>query len=242
MRNYRVRGLILKRFNYGEADRFIWLLTRDRGLLQVKAKSVRKIKAKLKGPLELFTLSDIELAKGRSLDTVTGATIVESYNNIRTDLGLTSKAFYFSEYLLNFLTENEPTKAYRLAVDSLGRLNSNREEKFLVLSFIVNLLEITGFTPELDSCLECDQEISSERIGFDFKGGGLVCSECHSNLTIKLNERTVKLIRLLRSGKENIKVDRKYVEQGEQALEKFAETIIEKKINSNRFLGQIRNA
>lgn len=243
MRNYRVRGLVLKRFNFGEADRFIWLLTKNRGLLQVKARSIRKIKAKLKAPLELFMLSDIDLAKGRSLDTVTGASIVEPYNRIRQDLKLTSKAFYFSEYLINFLTENESTGAYQLAIDSMDRLNkNNKKDKFIVLSFIIKLFEITGFSPELDDCLNCGNKISTGKIGFDYQAGGLVCSACQSASLIDVDERTIKLLRFIRQNRNNINVDQKYIEQGELVLEKFAESIIEKSINSNIFLGQVKDA
>ncbi len=251
MRNYQVNGLILKRFNYGEADRFIWILARDRGLFQAKARGVRKIKAKLKGPLELFMLSKIELAKGKSLDTVTGAQIINPYNNIRKDLKLASKAFYFSELLINFLRENEDANPYNLAVKSFSNLNSKTDDRFLILKFLVRLLDITGFGPELINCINCGEQIgrSNGQIGFDFSSGGLVCSSCGSKsyegddlVVNKIEPKTIKLIRLVNQGRSNINVRESDIKKSEKILEKFAESLMEKKINSNRFLNHTEDA
>jgi len=251
MRNYCVNGLVLKRFNYGEADRLLWILAKDKGLFQAKAKGIRKIKAKLKGPLELFMLSNIELAKGKSLDTITGAQIINSYNNIRSELELTSTAFYFSELLINFLIENEDANSYNLAVRSFSNLDNKTEDRFLILKFLVRLLEITGFSPQLDNCLKCSQQInkSDGQIFFDFSSGGLVCSNCLSKLEVEENQtrdkiepKTIKLIRLIKQGKTNINIDDHNISRAELILERFAESIMEKQINSNRFLNQARDA
>ena len=50
---YRTEAIILRRTNYGEADRVISLITPDRGKISGIAKGVRKPKSKLAGGLEL---------------------------------------------------------------------------------------------------------------------------------------------------------------------------------------------
>lgn len=53
MKTYRTQAVVLRRTNYGEADRILQLLTPD-GRRSVMARGVRKEKSKLAGGVELF--------------------------------------------------------------------------------------------------------------------------------------------------------------------------------------------
>jgi DNA repair protein RecO (recombination protein O) len=244
MRNYKIKGLILKRFNYGEADRFIWIISNENGLIQAKARGVRKIQAKLKGPLELFNISEIELIEGKSLDTITGANILESFENVKKNLRLTSKAFYLAELLLGFSAENEQGNLFALAETFFSRLNYY-DDDLLIPKFIINLLDRSGFAPQLDHCYKCENDnFNNQLINFDLKNGGLICQNCFSsynnkNKMITVSPKTVKLLRLLRKRKTKIRVEKKYIFEAQQILECFVESILEKKINSTRFLKEV---
>lgn len=95
MRQFNTEAIILRRTNYGEADRILTLLTPDYGQLSVIAKGVRKPKSKLAGGLELFAVSDVSVIKGRGdMGTVTGARMRHFFKPIlhdydRTELGYT---------------------------------------------------------------------------------------------------------------------------------------------------------
>ena len=65
MQVFKTEAIMLRRTNYGEADRIISFITPDRGKLSAIAKGVRKPKSKLAGGLELFAASDITIAEGR---------------------------------------------------------------------------------------------------------------------------------------------------------------------------------
>ena len=56
----RTKALVLRRTNFGEADRIINFLT-EQGVVAAIAKGVRKEKSKLAGAVELFCLSEITL-------------------------------------------------------------------------------------------------------------------------------------------------------------------------------------
>ena len=68
----RTKAIVLRRTNYGEADRILNLLT-EKGLISAIAHGVRKEKSKLAGGIELFCVSDITAHEGRnnSLHTLT---------------------------------------------------------------------------------------------------------------------------------------------------------------------------
>lgn len=85
MKTYRTRAIVLRRTNYGEADRILQLLTPD-GRRSVMARGVRKEKSKLAGGIELFAVSDVVLGEGRGdLGILTSAKLVQFYRHILGD-------------------------------------------------------------------------------------------------------------------------------------------------------------
>ena len=54
MRNFKTEGIIIKRRDYGEADRILTVMTREYGKLKIKAKGVRKITSRRSAHIELL--------------------------------------------------------------------------------------------------------------------------------------------------------------------------------------------
>ena len=85
MTSRRTRAIVLRRTNYGEADRILKLLTPE-GQISVMARGVRREKSKLSGGIELFGVSDVTIYSGRGeLAILTGARLEQFYSHILTD-------------------------------------------------------------------------------------------------------------------------------------------------------------
>lgn len=85
MRTQRTRAIVLRRTNYGEADRILQLLT-PHGRRAVMARGVRKEKSKLAGGIELFAVSDVVIGQGKGeLGVLTSARLVQFYRHILDD-------------------------------------------------------------------------------------------------------------------------------------------------------------
>lgn len=85
MKSDRTRAIVLRRTNYGEADRILQLLT-PLGRRSVLAKGVRKEKSRLAGGVELFAISDVVIGTGRGeLGILTSARLVQFYRHILQD-------------------------------------------------------------------------------------------------------------------------------------------------------------
>lgn len=83
----RTEAIVLRRTDYGEADRILNLLT-PTGKMSAIAKGVRREKSKLAGGIELFAVSDVVVAQGKSqMGTITSARLQKFYGNIIKDLG-----------------------------------------------------------------------------------------------------------------------------------------------------------
>lgn len=86
MKVVRTKAIVLRRTNYGEADRIVQLLTPQYGKMSVMARSVRKEKSKLAGGIELFARCDITATTGKGdLAILTGARLEKFYGRIMTD-------------------------------------------------------------------------------------------------------------------------------------------------------------
>lgn len=85
MTTQRLRAIVLRRTNYGEADRILQLLTPE-GRRSVMARGVRREKSKLAGGIELFAVSDVVISRGRGeLGILTSARLVQFYRHILED-------------------------------------------------------------------------------------------------------------------------------------------------------------
>lgn len=85
MKTERTSAIVLRRTNYGEADRIVQLLT-PLGRRSVMARGVRKEKSKLAGGIELFAVSDVVLGQGKGdLGILTSARLVHFYRHILED-------------------------------------------------------------------------------------------------------------------------------------------------------------
>jgi DNA repair protein RecO (recombination protein O) len=85
MATVRTRAIVLRRTNYGEADRILQLLTPE-GKRSVMARGARREKSKLAGGIELFAISDIVITEGKGdLGILTSARLVQFYRHILED-------------------------------------------------------------------------------------------------------------------------------------------------------------
>ena len=84
-RSLRTKAIVLRRTNYGEADRILQLLT-PVGKKSVLARGVRREKTRLAGGIELFAISDIVITEGKGeLGIVTSARLVVFFRHILED-------------------------------------------------------------------------------------------------------------------------------------------------------------
>jgi DNA repair protein RecO (recombination protein O) len=178
-RTYQTEAVILRRRNWGEADRILTLFTPQRGKIRVRAVGVRKPRSRKAGHLELFHRANLFLAKGRDFDIVTQAETVESFAALREDLVRSAAASYTVELLDRMSPEeSENAAAYRLIVRTLAELSGGGDPALALRCYDAKLLECTGYRPELTVCTVGGEEIRAEDQFFSPERGGAVCPRC----------------------------------------------------------------
>lgn len=146
-------GIILSRTDYGEADRILTLLTPDHGKLRLMAKGVRRVKSKLAGGIELFSVSSITFVKGRGeVGTLVSTRLVKHYSHIVEDLDRTMLGYELIKQL-NKITEDHPESEYfELLKQTFEALDdSSIPLPFVRFWFSVQLLGLSGHPPNLQT-------------------------------------------------------------------------------------------
>lgn len=151
MNQLTTTAIILSRTDYGEADRILTLLTPEYGKLAMLAKGVRRIKSKLAGGIELFSVSEISFIKGRgTVGTLISTRLIKHYEHIVTDLDRTMLGYELIKQC-NKATEDEPEEEYfellRQAFEALDDISISLE--LIQFWFSAQLLLLGGHTPNL---------------------------------------------------------------------------------------------
>lgn len=159
MKQIVTTGIVLARTNFQEAERIVTLITPDHGKVRVLAKGVRKSKSKLAGGIELFSISDVTFLSGRGeLNTLISSRLQTHFGNIVKDITRTMLGYELLKRT-NRLTEDAAGSEYfELLKTTLGGLNNlDLPGELLELWFGMQLLKITGHSPNLETDTEGDK-------------------------------------------------------------------------------------
>lgn len=144
MPSVTIEGIILKRKNFGEADRVLTILTDRYGKISVIAKGVRRITSRRAGNVEVLNRVKLHLFKGKSY-TLTEAESIEVFPNIKSNLTLSTSAFHVLELIDRLIVEEQNNYfVYELTLGVLHILEKNPRQIFL-RAFEVKLLNLLGF-------------------------------------------------------------------------------------------------
>ncbi|GAC1392543.1 MAG: hypothetical protein NVSMB46_08690 [Candidatus Saccharimonadales bacterium] len=187
------KGIVLTRLNYQEADRILTVLTPDKGKIGLIAKGVRRPKSKLAGGIELFCTNDVSYITSRGeLHTLTSSRAIEHFEHIVKDIDHTMMAYEILKKI-NKITESAAGEEYYTLVErSLYALNDmSLTTEIIDLWFSMQLLDITGHTPNLHTTLENKKLVTTETYDFD------ITSMCFtSNKTGIFTANHIKVLRL----------------------------------------------
>lgn len=145
------RGIILSRTDYGEADRIITMLTPDYCKVVLLARGVRRIKSKIAGSIELFSVSEITFVKGRGeVGTLISARLIKHYDRIVTDINRTMMGYEVIKKLKKIIEFDPESDYFDLLEQTFEALNNDAISLEIVDFWLaMNLLRLGGRSPNL---------------------------------------------------------------------------------------------
>lgn len=209
---YRDEAIVLRTHKLGEADRIITLLTRQHGRVRAVAKGVRRTTSKFGSRLEPFTHVDLQLAEGRSLDTITQAEtltpppFLHSHAGAGLDYDRYTAGTCMLETADRLMTEErEPAvQQFLLLVGGLRVLARGEQSPRHVLdSYLLRSLAVAGYAPSFEHCARCGCVPDSGRgphRWFNPSMGGVLCATCRVPGSVSPAPETLTLLGALLAG------------------------------------------
>ncbi len=131
---FRDRGVVLRTYRLGEADRIVVLLSEHHGKVRAVAKGVRRTGSKFGARLEPLSHVALLLWQGRGdLDVVNQAEVVDHFRTVREDLDRVTRAFSLLEVADQLAQERHADPAlYEMLVGALRALADPARDPTLV--------------------------------------------------------------------------------------------------------------
>ncbi len=246
-RTFRTEAIVLRRTDFGEADRLLTLFSREYGKIRAIAKGARKPQSRKTGHVELFMRSRFLLAQGRDMDIITQAEMIQAYPALREDLVRATYASYAVELLDRFTVEEDPHGGmYKLLAEGLGWLETADDLLLAARYYELHLLALAGFQPQLFRCIGCDEAIQEQDQFFSAELGGILCPKCQDKdrSAKPISAVAVKVLRYLQTRPWEtvavLRLKRPLHHELETLMHHYLTHILERNLKSVDFLHRLR--
>ncbi|MFZ2038333.1 MAG: DNA repair protein RecO, partial [Minisyncoccia bacterium] len=136
----------------GEAGKYVYVLTRELGLISAKAQGLRLLNSKLRYSLQDFSLTEVSLVRGKEVWRLTGAKLIKENNLIKKYPDNFLVLFRLSRLLLRLLHgEEKNEKLYDLFYQTQTFLYQSFtpvELKTLEIVAVLRILRCLGYFGE----------------------------------------------------------------------------------------------
>lgn len=191
----RTLAIVLRRTNFGEADRIIQFLTPG-GKKSAMVKGARREKSRLSGGIELFAICDIVINDGRGeLGILTSAKLVTFYKDILTDYDRMQFAYLAIKHVSSASEMTEGLEWYNLLSGVLAGLGDLQMSLELVQTwFYLRYSTLMGYGLSLQLDINGKKLVPGGRYSYSSEDRGMKISE-----NGELTSSHIKLLRLVAS-------------------------------------------
>jgi DNA repair protein RecO (recombination protein O) len=197
----RTKAIVLRRTNYGEADRIIQVITPDNGRLSVMARGVRKEKSRLAGGIELFAIIDIVVHLGKGeIATLTGAKLNKFFAQIMTDYERLQFGYEVLKQIARASEAIDEPDFYNLLADCLAAINDLKIDLRVIQAwFYLRLAELLGNGLNTATDASGMKLVEDARYNFDLADQAFTFNE-----NGRYDARHVKLLRVMAANHPNV--------------------------------------
>lgn len=186
---YQTEGIILRQADFGEANKYLFVFTKEFGLIKIAAQGLRNIKSKLRCGLQEFSISQLSLVQGKMVWRITnvdyGSSLYLPLVEDKDKLIVMKSVMDLLTQLLSGQEKNEELyNAVKIAFSFLRDTNLNSDEiKSFESILVLRILYCLGY-------FDKDKWIAS---GFPYSTF-FVLDEWNSDLFVHLGKNRRKII------------------------------------------------
>ena len=172
-------GVVIREKQIGDNDKFIDVLTKDYGIIEISVKGAKKITSKNSSATQLFAYSKFCAQKRGDKYYLNSSEPIHIFYDLRLNIEKISLAAYFAEIIQFAITSEEPSdEIIRLLLNTLHFLSaSERSYEFLKSIFELRLMAEIGMMPDIVACHECSV-YSTEKMFLVMNDGIILCENC----------------------------------------------------------------
>jgi len=182
-------AIVLRQYPYRETSVLVTCLTDRFGKLKGLVKGLRdQTRPRYRSAMEPLTLNRIVFYDTRtsSLHLISQCDLLAPFSALQRELEVTRTAAFCAELADVALEVDDPQpQVFELLRDTLTRLMYAASLPSVRIQFILRLLKLSGFQPQLDECTGCGVHPSLAALGTSQAGGfwsprhgGLLCQRC----------------------------------------------------------------
>jgi len=177
----KTKAITLKSQRWGEADRIVTLYTERIGKIRGIGRGARRMKSRFGSVLEPLRFIELTVFEKTpdTLARISQADLLKSFDHIRTSLLMIGAAACMVQVVEALTADRDPNRAlFASLVGGLQALHDGGDPALLPLLFQIQALAHTGFHPQMDQCVVCNQSSLSNEMRFSPSSGGLLCAHC----------------------------------------------------------------
>jgi len=182
---HSTEAIVIGGHDLAEADRIVVFYTQLSGKVRAAAEGARRIRTRFGGSLQLFTRGRLVYFERptKTLHRVNEFGVIRSHHALREDLDRMVLASMAVEAVALGVEEAEAfPDLYRLLADGLELLEEAAHPGVVLQGFLLHLLRLLGYLPELHVCVRCRKEIPPHHgASLSPAAGGLICEGCRAN-------------------------------------------------------------
>jgi DNA repair protein RecO (recombination protein O) len=245
---YKTQAIVLSRFELGEADRVLTLLTPHDGKIKAIAKGVRRPRSRIGGSVEPFAELHLVLVRGRTFDVITQASVGEAWLSLRDRLESAATAWYVGELAEKAVEERAAAyPVYALLRRAFQLLDDGMQPDRVARWFEYGLADALGMRPEVDRCVECDRPLQeTETFRWVPALGGVLCDR-HAGAPAEQSRLSLEGLKLLKAYRRldieaiaALRLAPSVEAEVEGALRRFIRFVLERDARSLAFLDEVR--
>jgi DNA repair protein RecO (recombination protein O) len=173
-----VRALVLRRYDLGDTDRRLILLTEELGKIDAVAKGARKAASRLAGVSDPLCIARLTLATGKRRKFIIQAQPEWAFRGIRHDFDRLQLALSLLELAESILPWEEPAPETWVRLQgALEAVEAHPEPLVAAVWAQVQLLQEAGFGPQVSECVARGTAVAVAQPWFSPRGGGFVSEE-----------------------------------------------------------------
>ncbi|AKX33948.1 DNA repair protein recO [Spiroplasma litorale] len=175
-----INGIVIDNTDYEDYAKVVTIYSNLYGKLSFYAPGVNKSNSKNKNSIQLYCLSEFEIFKSRTKNTLSKlktGTLLESFYKISKNY----LNYIYSSIILKVLLQIDEisfkhNQIFEISLFALRNISKENNSFLNYLVFLFEVLKLTDYSLKLKKCARCRKSISIVR--FDYVENELICKSC----------------------------------------------------------------